>query len=197
MSLIFEALKKLEREKRAPEQGVVVVAHSAWPARRAARLPLAAGAIAALALGVFLGRWLLAPAATPGAPITTAPATTLALSDARPAPTMLSARSSAPNPVPAQPEATTPPAAAPTPVPVTRIAASATSVPAATTLPSAVPATPPLTLEAIAERDGVPVALIDGQLVREGDMLGGALIVRIGTDAVELEIDGQRRRITF
>ena len=41
MSLIFEALKKLDREKQAPERGFLVVGSGAWGAgRRVGPLPI-------------------------------------------------------------------------------------------------------------------------------------------------------------
>jgi hypothetical protein len=54
-----------------------------------------------------------------------------------------------------------------------------------------------LRLEAISAQDGEPVAVINGQLVRKGDTVEGALVVWIGTDAVEIEAGGQRRVLTF
>jgi len=64
---------------------------------------------------------------------------------------------------------------------------------------TASPATPPagLRLEAISAQDGQPVAVINGQLVRKGDTVEGALVTWIGVDSVELDIDGQRRVLTF
>jgi hypothetical protein len=54
-----------------------------------------------------------------------------------------------------------------------------------------------LQLQAIGERDGRPVAVIGGRLVREGDHYDGVTIVRIGADEVEIEVQGQRRTLRF
>lgn len=72
MSLILDALRKLERE-RDPNQppGVLVVGSVPWgETSRARRLVLVAGAAGVLALAVLAG-WLLRPA--PRAPATTEP----------------------------------------------------------------------------------------------------------------------------
>jgi hypothetical protein len=63
---------------------------------------------------------------------------------------------------------------------------------------AAAPAAPgDLRLQAIAERDGHPVALINDRLVREGDSFDGVTVVRIGTAEVEVEVRGQRRVLRF
>jgi hypothetical protein len=59
MSLILEALRKLEREKQAPEPGVLVVAHREWPERRRARLPVWLGAATVLTATALLTGWWL------------------------------------------------------------------------------------------------------------------------------------------
>ncbi len=61
MSLILEALKKLEREKQAPDRGFLVVAHVPWPAGPTARslwlvAGLALGLIGLVALLLLRGR---------------------------------------------------------------------------------------------------------------------------------------------
>jgi hypothetical protein len=62
-----------------------------------------------------------------------------------------------------------------------------------------VPETVPgdLRLQAIAERDGHPVALINDRLVREGDSFDGVTVLRIGVAEVEIEVRGQRRVLRF
>lgn len=100
MSLILDALRKLEREKSARDPGVLVVGSVPWggtsPIRR---LLLAAGAAAALGFAVFVG-WLLRPAA-PSPAATAVPAAAPPTAEPR----ML------PSPTPLPP-ATVPPAAA-------------------------------------------------------------------------------------
>jgi hypothetical protein len=80
MSLILDALRKLEREKEAREPGVLVVGSVPWGERSRTRpFWLAAGATAALALAVFVG-WMLRPSlpapASAAAPAVTPPAVT-------------------------------------------------------------------------------------------------------------------------
>ena len=52
-------------------------------------------------------------------------------------------------------------------------------------------------LQAISRRDGRPVAIIDGRLVHEGDQYDDIVILRIGEDEVELELDGRRQVLRF
>jgi hypothetical protein len=52
-------------------------------------------------------------------------------------------------------------------------------------------------LQAIGQRDGRPVALLNDRLVREGDSFDGALVVRIGAAEVEVEVAGRRTVIRF
>ena len=63
-----------------------------------------------------------------------------------------------------------------------------------------VPAGPPagtLRLNAISQREGRPVALINERLVFEGDSFDGIRVLRIGEAEVEVEIRGQRRVLRF
>jgi hypothetical protein len=62
----------------------------------------------------------------------------------------------------------------------------------------AVEPTPGLVLQAISERDSKPIAVISDQLVREGDRVGTARVIRIGTDTVEvLRDDGTHEIVRF
>jgi hypothetical protein len=54
-----------------------------------------------------------------------------------------------------------------------------------------------LVLQAISERDGSPVALVNDRLVREGDSFDGVTVVRIGASEVEVEVRGRRRVLRF
>jgi len=100
MSLILDALRKLEREKDARAPGILVVGSVPWgETSRARRLALVGLAAAALALAVAFG-WLLRPAAAPPAGEAQPPVTAPTLA-ARPAPT------------PTPPAATPPPSWAP------------------------------------------------------------------------------------
>jgi len=83
MSLILDALRKLEREKAAHEPGVLVVGSVPWGGTsRVKHLRLAVGATVVLASGVLVG-WLLRPAAPPPA---TAPRSAAAPRPAEPGP---------------------------------------------------------------------------------------------------------------
>ena len=180
MSLILEALKKLDREKQAPERGFVVVASQPWPAPTRGR----GRAVALVFLGLVsvAGVILLArPKASPRADRTPPP--TLAAS---PTP---AARPPAPSLAVAAPVvSSTPRPAAPQSV--------APALPAAS--PHTAPASPPtLVLQAISERDGSPIALVSDRLVREGDEFDGVRVVRIGDAEVEIEWRGQRSVLRF
>lgn len=195
MSLIFEALKKLEREKQAPERGILVVGPTQW-AGGGARVRLwvvVAGALALLGLGVAIGAVLRRPPEAAPA----SPAQALAVVPVAPP--------SAPLAAPAPPAKLDlgPPAAAQAPVQAAakpRLGASAPPATVETPKPaSAGPHGPVLTLQAVTEQDGVPVALINDRLMRVGDAFEGVKVLSIGAGAVEVEIEatGERRTLTF
>jgi hypothetical protein len=214
MSLILDALRKLEREKGAQEPGVLVVGSVPWGERsRLKSLALRAGGVLALALAVLLGFLLRrGPAGPP--PLSTRTAT--------PAPQAAPAASASSTPVQIAGPPRSEPRASITPPPQrTRLAPDAASAPArpASVVPltgdarEAPPAeasadSPPapaaratpsgeLRLTAISERDGKPVALINDRLVFEGDSFDGVRVIRIGVAEVEIEFKGQRRVLRF
>jgi hypothetical protein len=181
VSLIFEALKKLDREKKAPERGFLVVGGAPLPARRL-HVPALLLLLAAAAGGGFLIARALRPAPPLAAPTTAAPT---------PAPVTVR-RLAPPAPLPpetvapavsGQPRAADPPApGAPVPTP------EAVAPP---------PAAPAFALQAVAEQDGHPVAIVNGQLVRVGDLVDGARVLRIDPEQVELDQGGRRLVLTF
>lgn len=206
MSLILDALKKLDREKDARDPGVVVVGSVPWGARQPSRRPLAVAGLAALLLAVLAGAWWALrptprttppPPAVPPAPVPTTVAPTFQV------------------PVPAQPRTASPPEAAARdaapperpPVLAPQLAAppaSASAAPAevapgdAPGSAAGVPTSPDeLVLQAISEREGRPVALVNDRLVREGDSFDGVTVVRIGASEVEVEVRGRRRVLRF
>jgi hypothetical protein len=219
VSLILDALRKLEREKGTHEPGVLVVGSVPWGERsRARRLLLGAGAVVALALAVLAG-WLMrrnptppdaahpAAAATPtpvaaGVAPTPVPAT--------PSPTALAQEEQAP---PAPPLRLSHPPLVERPAPAPGRAAAAEEpkpevvaptpsevAPAPPAAPAAAPSptvTDDLRLSAISQRDGKPVALINDRLVFEGDSFDGVRVIRIGEAEVEVEVKGQRRVLRF
>ncbi len=187
MSLIFEALRKLEREKQAPERGILVVGPTTWAGGSGTRARLGVVVVAALglvALGVWIGAFLRRPPQAPApaaAPASSAPAPTLDTSAA-------SSRAAAPVP------AALPAAAARRP---TSVPGAAAPVTAATPTPA--PPKAELTLQAVTEQNGIPVALINDRLLREGDAFDGVKVLRIAPGEVEVEIEatGERRVLRF
>ena len=232
MSLILEALKKLEREKQAGEPGFVVLSHLPWAAGRsrgAWAAWSAAGLLAVAAVGAAFWHWprpRVAPAAeAPAAasPPSTAPAgsrlaavpSTTSASAGPGRPADVETGVGEPPVVPQRPfarPAETAPAAAASPADAAhpRTApeggppaapsiegASAGAAPVAT-IPAPTP-TPgvELRLNAISVRDGLPVAILNDRLVREGDIFDGIRVLRIGEAEVEVEVAGERRTLRF
>jgi len=195
VSLILDALKKLEHERNAREPGVLVVGSVPWGERRRSHRPLAFASAALVALA-FAGWWWWRPTphTTAAAPLQVAPA---------PAPSpVVAVAPTAPPP----PETREPPSAAAAP-PARRLAvptldetdgppgppAPPEGAPAATGRP----APGDLRLNAITRRDGRPVALVNDRLVFEGDSFDGVRILRIGEAEVEVEVRGERRVLRF
>lgn len=209
MSLILEALKKLEREKQVPDKGFLVVAHVPW----ATGTPR--GPRALMALGVVLGvgaaaagLWLVrrgaavareAPSAAPAAasaPATTSvPPTPAVLPPGSPDPTLPGA---SPLPLPSRFEAPRQPHPRAAP-PSSAAVRPASPRPAALPHASPTPAAPEveLRLNAISAQDGRPVAILNDRLVREGDVFDGIRVLRIGEAEVEVEVRGRKLIVRF
>jgi hypothetical protein len=251
MSLILEALRKLEREKQSPDAGLVVVGHTPWtggsPGR--SRSVLVVLALALVAGGIGLGVWLgRAPGRAPTAPSTStaavtppaqtpgtvpAPPASAALADTpaaaptttqpvEPHPTVglptttggASTRAESGGAKALMPAGTSPtPGSAGTP-PLTLSPPVSPVRPDPARTARAVPETEPeverevpaaarassrgeLKLQAISQRDGHPIAVINERLVREGESFDGVLVVKIGKAEVEIEVAGRRRMLTF
>ena len=183
MSLILDALRKLEREKDVPSRGFLVLAPGQRTAPRASWL-LAVVILLALGgagLGYLLRTAMRAPAPSPVPP---APAAVVPSSQATVIPPS-QAPVVPPAPVatvPARPEVLPKPAPSPSEKPVE---------------PKAAPSPVEFVLEAISERDGSPVAVLNDHLVKEGDQIDGALVVRIGKDEVELKVRGEKKIVRF
>lgn len=181
MSLILEALKKLDREKQAPDRGLVVVGPAAWPSPHDRRFGGATGLALALVLlaGIAGAVWMLPRRSSPPA--------------ARPAVAAQPSPVPSPRVVVAAPVETGP---APAARPVTPAAPA--RAPAASGAPD--PAPSPVAdfqLQAISAQDGQPVAVLNDRLVREGDSFDGVRVVRIGAEEVEIEVKGRRRIVKF
>jgi len=193
VSLILDALKKLEHEKTAREPGVLVVGSVPWGERRRSRLPLALAAAALVALA-SAGWWWLRPSRHPtaAAPASVSPAPTpspvVAVTPTAPPPSVTLAPSSAvPAPPARRPAVPTLDEAPGPPAPPEGAAAAAGTR----------PAPDDLRLNAITRRDGRPVALVNDRLVFEGDSFDGVKVLRIGEAEVEVEVRGQRRVLRF
>jgi hypothetical protein len=206
VSLILDALKKLERERDAPERGFLVVAQQSWPSGAARRWTRPAGWLAAAvvaggaASAAFLwpGRQAVSLARAPSASTSVAP---LGGGDG-----LVAGRSASAGPagsavagtVPPQagaafPEVRSPTAAASADAPAP--GGSATETTAAK--PHATDVADALQLQAVSEQDGQPVAVVNGQLVRVGDRIGSATVVRISATEVELDTAGRRHVLKF
>ena len=177
MSLILEALKKVERERATPEQrGFLVLGPAAWAPSRS-KLGSVLGMIAAATVAGGAVYLLTRPEA---------PAVTV------PGPRVVHAPAAAP---PAERAGATPAATGGGPqldsdAPRTR--------PPVTTLARTDPEPAPLLLlHAISEQNGVPIAVVNERVVREGDRFDGVRILRIGAAEVEVEVAGERRTLRF
>lgn len=181
MSLILEALKKLDREKKAPDRGFLVVGAVPWPAPRPRPwLPALLMVAAGVAVGSAL--WFAWRARThEETPKRSAPSSSIAVAAPGAAATPAAA-------VVAAPPTTLRPGAAR----IERLGVPATPVPAAASEPGA-----GLVLQAISERDGKPIAVLNSRLVHEGDRFDGVTVIRIGADEVEIEVQGRRRTLRF
>jgi hypothetical protein len=175
VSLVLEALKKLDREKGRDERGFVVMAAAPWPTRAARQWP-AWAALAVATAGAVVAVLALRP--SPALPPSTA-ARPAALPEPAPVvaaapPAVPSADASVAPPVPVRvaPKPVVEPTAAPTPDPGPR-------------------------LQAISERDGKPIAIINDHLVRVGDEVDGMRVLDIRGAEVDVEIRGRRTTLRF
>jgi hypothetical protein len=202
VSLILDALRKLERDKDAREPGVLVVGSVPWGARTRSRRPLllALAGVALLGLLAFAFRRPSRPPAQ-AEPVTPAATPTAAtLPPPSPSPTAAAAaRLAAPRPQPTPPEARRESFALPAgPAPVDVPPATGEEEQGAGPTVASEPAPAgTLRLNAISQRDGRPVALINDRLVFEGDSFDGFKVLRIGEAEVEVEVHGRRRVLRF
>jgi hypothetical protein len=181
VSLVLEALKKLDREKGRDERGFVVMAAAPWPTRGARRWP-AWAALGVATAGAIVAVLALRTSSAPPAPAVVPPAPA-ARSDAAPV-------VEATPPAAAASVATT---AAPRSTPA-RVAAKPAAEP--TPIPAAVPPPGPR-LQAISERDGQPIAMINDHVVRVGDEVDGMRVLAIRIDEVDIEVGGRRTTLRF
>jgi len=189
VSLILEALRKLEREKDVREPGVLVVGSVPWGGGRSRLslvLLLAASIVVALTAA---GSWLLRrPTPARIEPPGRAPAPSAAEAPSPPAATAGGAPPASPAAAPAPRRLDVPSGASP----------SGGAPTAASTETSARRLSPGgIRLTAISRRDGRPVALINDRLAFEGDSFDGIKVLRIGETEVEVEVGGRRLVLRF
>ncbi len=222
MSLILEALRKLDREKHVPERGFLVIAPTPWPASGRGRLPLAvAGLLSAMAVGGGLAYWLLQPRpilAPVAAPVQSSATPGMPAAPRESSPIVPPLSIQEPFAAAAKSEPTEPTTRANVPAPVTRAIPAAEIAPASPTpstpdsatiptpAPKAISTVPaatiqrpaaPFVLQAISSRDGRPVAVLNGRTLFEGDVFDGVTVIKIGVDTVEIEVDGKVQIIRF
>ena len=187
MSLILDALKKLERDKETGEPGVIVVGAVPWEGVRRRRTPVLALTLIVLLVlvGISAGAWWLSRSRPSAA-------------DTGTGATAASAASPPTAAVPNLPLATSATLSAPAARQLTLPGRTAETAPvAAKASETGPPPRPQPQLNAISQQDGRPVAVIDGRLVREGDSVDGVRILRIGETEVEVEVGGRRRTLRF
>ncbi len=220
MSLILEALKKLEREQARAAAPIITAGEAPWrDGRRAVPVwLLAIGALALVALGGLGTTFLTSRNSVPPARQAAAPPPAAAqppvvaapvVAPAEPPPvapsTFRTAAPAAAN-VPESPREVQPrsaaPAVRPEPLPqrTAEAAAPADSGSGAANEPRAsgpgsMKGEPHL--QAISSRDGKPIALIDDRIFFEGDEIGDVKVLRIGTGEVEIEWRKQRHTLRF
>jgi hypothetical protein len=223
VSLILEALKKLERDKQVEARsGFLVMGARPWPARGEGRATLGlaiGGGIGLVGLGALASFWLFHRAPAPAtAAVPVAPAAPIAASSGPSGPTTpVAAPAAAVSRVESMPRdrATTAPMAPAPPIanasaasvepariPLTVITShGVTTMPAdaeATAAPSAGPtAVPRFRLSAISQKDGKPVAVLNDRVVQEGDSFDDVTVVRIGDSEIELKVAGKPVTVSF
>ncbi len=194
MSLVLDALRRVEKADAHPGSVGVAVA-SYRPLRRPHRswapllLGLIVGGVAVLLFGPSAGRLGTGEALPAGSAGTAA-------SNGRPA----RALGGAGLPPPLILDATAAAVGPQSPSDAREPAATRRS-PTSPRLDSVAPAEPVaavsrgLVLQAISERDSHAIAVISDQLVKEGDLIGKARVLKIGVDTVEVLLEGGRREL--
>jgi hypothetical protein len=193
VSLILEALKKLERDRQTADRtGFLVMAARPWPSGETPRFFWASLGLAVFGLCGLAGAaiwWWRQPAAPEPA----------AAAAPKPAPPVVTAKPYVPPPIP---PSETVRLASEEVKPVVEIPAPAakprTPGPPPV-VPKAEPATqaPEFRLTAISERDGRPVAVLNDRMVFEGEVFDDVRIVRIGEGEIEIEVKGRLQTVRF
>jgi hypothetical protein len=187
VSLVLEALKKLDREKGRDERGFVVMAAAPWPTRAARRWPAWAALGVATAGALVAVMALRTPATPPPPPV--APAVAAARPEPTPAAEVTPPAASVATPASARPESLR--------VAPKRVTEPAPPPAAAPPVVNAPRPEPGPRLQAISERDGQPIAMINDHLVRVGDEVDGMRVLAIRVDEVDVEVRGRRTTLRF
>jgi hypothetical protein len=186
MSLILEALRKLEREAPSDETRKTVVLLAPLPSGQTAR-----GARRRWLWWLGAGLLLVAVALAL-VPLLHPPARLQENDTSRTSTRVQPEHAAAPSPGVASA------VAVPLPTVLAPRLAPATPPPVALAAPTAHPApSPRYVLSAIGERDGRPIAMLNDQIVHEGDRVDGAVVRRISEGVVEIEVDGHTVRLVL
>jgi hypothetical protein len=192
MSLVLDALRRVEKSDGGP--GSVGVSVGSYRSRRLSRasmlLPLLLGAGTAAAFLYPFGRSSDKPAVNGSANQSQPPSSVV---PPNVAPVAARSVSSPQLPTPEPPVASATIAANRTP----RVESVSTTAKAKRSPAGSVAAAGPqtLVLQATSEREGRPIAMVSDQLVREGDTIGGARIVKIGAESIDVLFESGRREV--
>ena len=190
MSLVIEALRRVEKtDARAGSVAAAVASYRPAPRPRGSVIPLLLGLLTGGTVVFLLGaQGRNAVDSGAGADDAAVTARTRPLKGAAGLPPPLIIETAA------RPEDVRAPKAT-----ESRPAALAASRPLEQGLGGPAPAArPSLVLQAISERDSRPIAIINDQLVREGEKLGAVRVLRIGADSVEVQLEnGQHDTVRF
>ena len=211
MSLILEALRKSEAERRRGNTPDVAMELPPAPLRTRSTTPAWLWPVVLLALAVAALAWWLATRVEVAEPATPAIA-----SDAEPTASPADVPAVVPRPVAAAPVTETPVVAAASPATETVAAPIAASPPAVLTPARDIPPPqapippPPPPMPATSSMSGVKLSMhmwdaapdkrfviINGQRMGEGDRNGDVQVVAIERDGVVVERDGQRARVAL
>lgn len=188
MSLVLDALRRVERsDARTGSVGVSVASYR--PARRVGRswIPLVLGLMAGGAVVFVFGPSpdrLRSEGASGTASIAPGTARRTALGGAGLPPPLLI-------------EPVAPPETGRNSADVQRPVGGTTGLSAgrAAAMREAPKAPAPLVLQAISERESRPIAVISDQLVKEGDVIGRARVLKIGPDSVEVLLESGLKEV--
>lgn len=185
MSLVLEALRRVEKpDARAGSIGVAVSSYRPLPKRRGFIIPLFLGLATGGASVLFFS-----PTAGPRREPESGAVVSAAIAPTLPA----KGRAGLPPPLIVEP-LVRPEDAPPRPAPAAVSSVRLPNPSEAFDRPAGSPR-PALVLQAISERDGRPIAIINDQLVKDGDRLGTIRVLRIGDDSVEVLLENGKKDV--